>query len=147
MGPGTFWLRKKSLLRAIVLIFFFYRVRKVESLEELRDVYNHFLLYYGNDIVKMRNSEKAKKNEEEREKEGEEGTEEEKEHQETIKQASRKSGYTICVKNKLGNLCLTHFSLETTSYYYSLFMPASDAQLDVPSDWRPGGRGFNPHRG
>ena len=26
-------------------------------------------------------------------------------------------------------------------------MPASVAQLDAPSDWRPGGRGFNPHRG
>ena len=25
--------------------------------------------------------------------------------------------------------------------------PASMAQLDVPSDWRPGGRGFNPRRG
>ena len=24
---------------------------------------------------------------------------------------------------------------------------ASEAQLDVPSDWRPGGRGFNPCRG
>ena len=26
-------------------------------------------------------------------------------------------------------------------------MPASVAQLDGPSDWRPGGRGFNPRRG
>ena len=25
--------------------------------------------------------------------------------------------------------------------------PASVAQLDAPSDWRPGGPGFNPHRG
>ena len=25
-------------------------------------------------------------------------------------------------------------------------MPASVAQLDAPSDWRPGGRGFNPCR-
>ena len=25
--------------------------------------------------------------------------------------------------------------------------PASVAQLDTPSDWRPGGRGFNPRRG
>ena len=25
--------------------------------------------------------------------------------------------------------------------------PASVAQLDASSDWRPGGRGFNPHRG
>ena len=83
-----------------------FRVRKVESLEELRDVYNHFLLYYGSDIVKMRNAEKAKQNEEQREKEGEEGGdgEAEKAHQETIKQASRKSGYTICVKNKLGEV-------------------------------------------
>ena len=26
-------------------------------------------------------------------------------------------------------------------------MPALVAQLDAPSDWRPGGRGFNPGRG
>ena len=26
-------------------------------------------------------------------------------------------------------------------------LPASVAQLDVPSDWRPGGRWFNPRRG
>ena len=27
------------------------------------------------------------------------------------------------------------------------FRPASVAQLDALSDWRPGGRGFNPRRG
>ena len=27
------------------------------------------------------------------------------------------------------------------------FRPASVVQLDAPSDWRPGIRGFNPHRG
>ena len=27
------------------------------------------------------------------------------------------------------------------------FDKASVSQLDAPSDWRPGGRGFNPHRG
>ena len=27
------------------------------------------------------------------------------------------------------------------------FKPTSVAQLDAPSDWRPGGRGFNPRRG
>ena len=26
-------------------------------------------------------------------------------------------------------------------------MPASVAQLDAPSDWKPGGRGLNPRRG
>ena len=29
----------------------------------------------------------------------------------------------------------------------SVSRPASVAQLDAPSDWRPGGRGFNPRRG
>ena len=29
----------------------------------------------------------------------------------------------------------------------STIEPASVAQLDAPSDWRPGGRGFNPRRG
>ena len=28
-----------------------------------------------------------------------------------------------------------------------LVEPASTAQLDAPSDWRPGGHGFNPRRG
>ena len=27
------------------------------------------------------------------------------------------------------------------------YLTASVAQLDAPSDWRPGGRGFNPRRG
>ena len=29
----------------------------------------------------------------------------------------------------------------------TIFRQASVAHLDAPSDWRPGGRGFNPHRG
>ena len=32
-----------------------------------------------------------------------------------------------------------------TIQYFST--PAMVAQLDAPSDWRSGGRGFNPHRG
>ena len=30
---------------------------------------------------------------------------------------------------------------------FNLKVPASVAELDAPSDWRPGGRGFNPRRG
>ena len=97
-------------------------MKKVESLEELRDVYNHFLLYYGTDIVNMRNAEKTKKNEEEREKNGEEGADEEKEHQETIKQASRKSGYTICVKNKLGIYKFNSFKRKWSNFSVNLVM-------------------------
>ena len=33
------------------------------------------------------------------------------------------------------------------SYAKITVEPASVAQLDAPSDWRPGGRGFNPRRG
>ena len=29
----------------------------------------------------------------------------------------------------------------------NIALPASVAQLDAPSDWRPGGHGFNPRRG
>ena len=34
-----------------------------------------------------------------------------------------------------------------TKYTYTIKRPASVAQLNAPSDWRPGGRGFNPRRG
>lgn len=33
----------------------------MQTLEELGDVYNHFLLYYGRDIPKMQNAAKASK--------------------------------------------------------------------------------------
>ena len=32
-------------------------------------------------------------------------------------------------------------------YVSNITGPASVAQLDAPSDWRPGGRSFNPRRG
>ena len=32
-------------------------------------------------------------------------------------------------------------------HIYANYRPASVAQLDAPSDWRPGGREFNPRRG
>ena len=40
----------------------------------------------------------------------------------------------------------TYPSLGIFHIYHSK-LPASVAQLDAPSDWRPGGRGFNPRRG
>ena len=41
-----------------------------------------------------------------------------------------------------------NFYFSTQSYLVGTHcMVASVAQLDVPSDWRPGGRGFNPRRG
>ena len=45
-----------------------------------------------------------------------------------------------------GHLCHIDIFL-VVSYVYITLLSASVAQLDVPSDWRPGGRGFNPRRG
>ena len=42
---------------------------------------------------------------------------------------------------------LVSCTLALSSELSSRSMPASVAQLDAPSDWRPGGRGFNPCRG
>ena len=39
-----------------------------------------------------------------------------------------------------------HYSVRYVTYY-TPSLPVSVAQLDAPSDWRPGGRGFNPRRG
>ena len=39
----------------------------------------------------------------------------------------------------------TSFTCNTSTGHTCLL--ASVAQLDAPSDWRPGGRGFNPRRG
>jgi len=37
------------------------RLKDVQTLDELNDVYNHFLLYYGRDIPKMQNAIKVSK--------------------------------------------------------------------------------------
>ena len=42
----------------------------------------------------------------------------------------------------LNDICITCIIILT-----KMCVPASVAQLDAPSDWRPGGRGFNPRRG
>ena len=42
---------------------------------------------------------------------------------------------------------INFFHLVFFSGQITIRMPASVAQLDAPSDWRPGGRRFNPRRG
>ena len=46
-----------------------------------------------------------------------------------------------------GSLVVSGYRVCMYSKDLLLFQPASVAQLDAPSDWRPGGRGFNPRRG
>uniref|UniRef100_A0A8C9R3L7 Transcription elongation factor SPT6 n=1 Tax=Scleropages formosus TaxID=113540 RepID=A0A8C9R3L7_SCLFO len=91
------------------------RLKDVQSIEELSDVYNHFLLYYGRDIPKMQNAAKANKkklkkikevSEEDGEQEAE--VEEEEEEEETkgpdLKLASRRDMYSICQSAGLDGL-------------------------------------------
>uniref|UniRef100_A0A670YW18 SPT6 homolog, histone chaperone and transcription elongation factor n=1 Tax=Pseudonaja textilis TaxID=8673 RepID=A0A670YW18_PSETE len=74
------------------------RLKDVQSMDELKDVYNHFLLYYGRDIPKMQNAAKASRKKHKRVREdgeGEDGEEDEQKGPE-LKQASRRDMYTIC---------------------------------------------------
>ncbi|XP_069767322.1 transcription elongation factor SPT6 isoform X2 [Narcine bancroftii] len=89
------------------------RLTDVQSTDELRDVYNHFLLYYGRDIPKMQNAlkprkKKYKKNqqggEDEEEGERDEEVEDDEHHGPELKQASRRDMYTICQNAGLDGL-------------------------------------------
>lgn len=50
-----------ALSTVITPPFCFHRLKDVQSLDELGDVYNHFLLYYGRDIPKMQNAARTNK--------------------------------------------------------------------------------------
>ena len=50
-------------------------------------------------------------------------------------------------KHNLPILSIIALSFQQGHRIYKFQQPASVAQLDAPSDWRPGGRGFNPRRG
>ncbi|KAG7484785.1 hypothetical protein MATL_G00054020 [Megalops atlanticus] len=91
------------------------RLKDVQSIDELSDVYNHFLLYYGRDIPKMQNAAKANKkklkkikevSEEDGEQEAELEEEEEEEEQKgpDLKLASRRDMYSICQSAGLDGL-------------------------------------------
>uniref|UniRef100_A0A667WNW8 SPT6 homolog, histone chaperone and transcription elongation factor n=1 Tax=Myripristis murdjan TaxID=586833 RepID=A0A667WNW8_9TELE len=77
------------------------RLKDVQTLDELSDVYNHFLLYYGRDIPKMQNAAKANKKRlkkiREVSEDGKMAVEEEEENKgPDLKLASRRDMYSIC---------------------------------------------------
>uniref|UniRef100_A0A8C2I5J7 Transcription elongation factor SPT6 n=1 Tax=Cyprinus carpio TaxID=7962 RepID=A0A8C2I5J7_CYPCA len=86
------------------------RLKDVQSLDELGDVYNHFLLYYGRDIPKMQNAARTNKKklkkikEVSEEDEVEEEEEEEEQKGPDLKQASRRDMYSICQSAGLDGL-------------------------------------------
>ena len=52
-----------------------------------------------------------------------------------------------CQVLSLKKIKKVNFRMSSAISLLKRFRPASVAQLDTPSDWRPGGRGFNPRRG
>ncbi|CAB1315856.1 unnamed protein product, partial [Coregonus sp. 'balchen'] len=90
------------------------RLKDVQSIDELSDVYSHFLLYYGRDIPKMQNTAKAasKKKKLKKIKEVNEDGEEEEVEVEVeeeqkgpdLKLASRRDMYSICQSAGLDGL-------------------------------------------
>ena len=52
-----------------------------------------------------------------------------------------------CGSTLFAQVCPKQILREKIQYMFTLQEPASVAQLDAPSDWRPGGPGFNPRRG
>lgn len=77
------------------------RAKNVQTMEELRDVYQHFLLYYGTDIPRMKAQQRQVRRKT-RDEDGEGEEEDEVQEPEGLKQASRKTGYSICVQAGLG---------------------------------------------
>uniref|UniRef100_A0A8K9WQD9 SPT6 homolog, histone chaperone and transcription elongation factor n=1 Tax=Oncorhynchus mykiss TaxID=8022 RepID=A0A8K9WQD9_ONCMY len=82
------------------------RLKDVQSIDELSDVYSHFLLYYGRDIPKMQNAAKAasKKKKKKKKIEVEEEEEVEEEKGPDLKLASRRDMYSICQSAGLDGL-------------------------------------------
>ena len=64
-------------------------------MEELRDVYSHFMLYYGHEIPAMRLAKKKKPGEDGGKNEDDEETQED-EPGERLKMPKRRDLYTIC---------------------------------------------------
>lgn len=72
-------------------------------MDELKDVYQHFLLYYGHEIPNMRNAEKKRRAQEHADQGPDEAEQPDQDHHDNlVKQATRRSGYSICLNAKLG---------------------------------------------
>nr|CAB3266713.1 transcription elongation factor SPT6 [Phallusia mammillata] len=79
------------------------RIQTVQTMEELRDVYGHFLLHYGRDIPKMQNALRIQRKRE-RAEEGETPSGEAPTQASDLKQASRRDMYTVCLNAGLGGV-------------------------------------------
>ena len=71
-------------------------------MEQLKDILDHFNLYYSNDVLRMKAFLKSKK--EKMQEEGVEDPGNEEEPSSSIKHSKKKSGYNICVEAGLSEL-------------------------------------------
>ncbi|XP_055861753.1 transcription elongation factor SPT6 [Biomphalaria glabrata] len=85
------------------------RVKNVQTPEELHDVYQNFLLYYGHEIPNMRN------NEQNRPREEGEAEADPKPKGSAMKQAHRQSGYSVCLTAKLDEIA-RQFGLKPSEF-------------------------------
>ncbi|XP_039266664.1 transcription elongation factor SPT6-like isoform X1 [Styela clava] len=78
------------------------RIQNVQTMDELKDVYAHFLLHYGRDIPKMQNALRTQRQRER----NEDGTSAETDEAQAsdLKQASRRDMYTVCLNAGLGGV-------------------------------------------
>lgn len=110
---GNRYIMVMTTIVAIYCKCSYYRLDSVCSDEELSDVYAHFLLYYGRDLVAMQNSRVSKKKKaddislEEEEVDGASSPNDplgKKTGKRSVKKARRKDFYSICQENGLGSL-------------------------------------------
>ena len=87
----------------------FVRLEGVQTIEELNDVYSHFLLYYANDLVTIRKQQDQSQVLEITVEEG--GTKE----KTMMKHAKRRDFYTICQDNGLGKMT-AYFGLKPEQF-------------------------------
>ena len=71
-------------------------------MEQLKDILDHFNLYYSNDVLRVKSFLKSKK--EKMQEEGVEDPGNEEEPSSTIKHSKKKSGYNICVEAGLSDI-------------------------------------------
>ena len=76
---------------ARVLFALFHRLEAVQTEDELSDVYTHFMLYYGRDVVAMQNKRAEERKEKKKQHQLMEGTvEDDEEHKGTTMKQSHK---------------------------------------------------------
>lgn len=106
----------------------FFRLDAVQTIDQLKDVYSHFMMYYGNDIPIMQEEQRKKALEEKRNREGGEGEDKDdipKVEPPKLKKPRKRDLYTICheagIVLYICYYCLTHVMKKIIMSDYFIF--------------------------